>query len=238
MGQGFTQSPIEFQQQCLTLVTKMVAATSARFSVSVPNLNMEQFVGVNLKPKMEQCYLAEMAELDPMHPSMFENSEKRVISNTSLMSEKHWFESTFYTEFIKPNGYMHVCDMFIKHRNQIIAVVTLLRSASLPSFSSQELLTFDKLQPSIEYFFNSVCMSSHFSERAYFQEQYHLTNREVDVMEQTLTGANNKILCQRLKMSLPTLRTHLQRIYLKADVHSTSELIAKVLRSLPKNGGI
>ena len=60
-------------------------------------------------------------------------------------------------------------------------------------------------------------------------EEFELTPRELDVIELALTGASNKILVEHLKVSQPTLRTHLQNIYLKIGVHSHSELISKVL---------
>jgi DNA-binding CsgD family transcriptional regulator len=45
-----------------------------------------------------------------------------------------------------------------------------------------------------------------------------------------LTGAGNKVLSKHLGISLPTLRTHLQRIFAKVGVRSHAELISRLMR--------
>jgi DNA-binding CsgD family transcriptional regulator len=62
--------------------------------------------------------------------------------------------------------------------------------------------------------------------------EYGLTAREMDVVEIALTGAGNKILSKHLGISLPTLRTHLQRIFAKVGVRSNAELISRLMRVL------
>jgi len=76
---------------------------------------------------------------------------------------------------------------------------------------------------------NKIYLPKRIHDRTTLSEEFELTPRELDVIELALTGASNKVLVEHLKVSQPTLRTHLQNIYAKIGVHSHSELISKVL---------
>lgn len=226
--QGFF--PEQFQQQCIELIKSFVDISAARFFIADPHMHIKGVVGYNLASEMEQKYQNGLAELDPMHPSLFEDSLLAVVSSNTVMTQQQWFESDFYNQFVKTHGYSHVADIFLRNQRNIVAIVTLLRSDVFSEFSSAELDLLKKLQPFIENTLNLVYEPTRIFEREYVCTQYHLTARELDVLEYTLTGANNKTLAQHLDMSLPTLRTHLQHIYEKVGVHSTSELIAQILQ--------
>lgn len=224
--------PDEFQNQCIALMQKLIDIKAARFLITDPHMHKKGFVGYNVESKMEEEYHQGLEQLDPMHPSNFENSDETVISSNTVMPHQNWLKTIFYQDFIKPHGYVHVADMFFRNHGKIIAILTVLRDESMPEFSSEELETLRKVQPFLEYSLNSIYLPARISEREYVRETYDLTNRELDVLEYALTGADNKTMVKHLDMSLPTLRTHLQHIYQKVDVHSTSELIAKILREL------
>ncbi|NIB40801.1 helix-turn-helix transcriptional regulator [Pseudomaricurvus alkylphenolicus] len=224
--------PNEFQNQCIAMVKKLIDIKAARFLIIDPHMHKKGFVGFNVEKKMEEQYHKELEHLDPMHQSNFENTDETVISSNTVMPHKNWLKTIFYQDFLKPYGYVHVADTFFRNHGKIIAILTVLRDESMPEFSSEDLNMLRKVQPFLEYSLNSIYMPARISEREYVRETYDLTNRELDVLEYALTGADNKTMIKHLDMSLPTLRTHLQHIYQKVGVHSTSELIAKILREL------
>lgn len=224
--------PNEFQNQCIALVQKLISIKAARFLITDPHMHKKGFVGLNVENQMESKYHEKLEHLDPMHPSNFETSDETVISSNTVMPHKNWLKTIFYQDFIKQYGYVHVADIFFRSHGKIIAILTVLRDDSMPEFSSEDLDTLRKIQPFLEYSLNSIYMPARISERAYVEETYELTNRELDVLEYALTGVDNKTMAKHLGMSLPTLRTHLQHIYQKVGVHSTSELIARILREL------
>jgi len=224
--------PNEFQNQCISMVQKLIEIKAARFLITDPHMHKKGFVSLNVENEMEEEYHRDLEHLDPMHPSNFENSDETVISSNTVMQHKNWLKTIFYQDFIKPYGYLHLTDIFFRNHGKIIAILTLLRDENLPEFSADDLNTLRKIQPFLEYSLNSIYIPARISEREYVRETYQLTNRELDVLEYALTGADNKTMSKHLKMSMPTLRTHLQHIYPKVGVHSTSELIAKILREL------
>lgn len=118
---------------------------------------------------------------------------------------------------------------FFRQNEKIIGVLTLLRCNENDPFGERDVTILRNLQPFMEYTLSHVFLPERIRGREQLREKYDLTSRELDVLEYALTGLSNKELGRHLAMGLPTLRTHLQNIYRKADVHSTSELISKVL---------
>lgn len=51
-----------------------------------------------------------------------------------------------------------------------------------------------------------------------------LSDREKEVLELVLKGLPSKLICAELFISNNTLKSHIQRIYTKLNVHSRSEL--------------
>ncbi|MBL7700057.1 MAG: response regulator transcription factor [Chitinophagaceae bacterium] len=59
--------------------------------------------------------------------------------------------------------------------------------------------------------------------------QYHLSQREIDVLQLLVKGHSTKIIASMLFLSFETVRTHLKNIYNKLHVNCGKEAIAKVL---------
>lgn len=227
--------PNEFQHQCINLIKHIIPISGARFLIIDPHMDKIGFVGYNVETTMENQYKGTLEHLDPMHYSNFEESEETVISSNTVMKHQYWLKTMFYQDFIKPYGYTHVTDCFLRNNGRIVAILTVLRDEALPEFSPEELEKLRGALPFIEYSLNSIYIPARVSEREYVRSTYGLTNRELDVLELALTGIDNKTMTKHLEMSLPTLRTHLQHIFTKTQVNSSSELIAKILKELYKS---
>lgn len=223
--------PDEFQNQVNTMVLNLVAADLARFLVFSPlqNLNERAYSKAE-KVSMEAEYKKRFWRFDPLHPSRYEGSGVAVVSNSMLMPLTDWKATEIYQQFLKPHGYVHDVDVFFRQNEKIIGVLTLLRSNEAVPFSERDMSILKNVQPFMEYTLSRVFLPERIRDREQLRKKYDLTSRELDVMEYALTGLSNKELVRHLAIALPTLRTHLQNIYQKVDVHSTSEMISKVLR--------
>lgn len=58
---------------------------------------------------------------------------------------------------------------------------------------------------------------------------YHLTERELDVLERLVQGDDYKQIADKLFLSIFTVRAHLRNIYDKLHVHSKSQAVSKAL---------
>lgn len=231
MSSASSTLPTEFQKQIIGMVSEFVQADLFRFFVFFPRQNLQQTTySERSKERLESEYHSSHWHKDPMHPTLYEDTDVIVISDSMLMPLSEWQSHPFYLEFMQPNGFEHDLDMFFRKDDKIIGVLSLLRTEQTRPFTPGDVVMIEKLHPFMEYALDKVFLPERISEREHLSERYDLTLRELDVMEYALSGLSNKELVRYLKISLPTLRTHLQNIYLKVGVHSTSELISKVFR--------
>lgn len=222
-----------FQQSLFEMTAKLVPVDGQRFNIYVPKIQLHQEVGLGDEvAAMSQDYASTYWWMDPLHPSNFEDTDTLVVTNSMLMTDSAWENSEYFEKFFKPHGYFHNVDLFFRQKERIIAVLSLIRRDRNSRFTDQEIELLKKVQPFIQYTLSKVYLPKRVHNRQSLSDKYELTARELDVLELALTGASNKILVEKLKISLPTLRTHLQNIYTKVGVHSSSELISVVLRIL------
>jgi DNA-binding CsgD family transcriptional regulator len=72
------------------------------------------------------------------------------------------------------------------------------------------------------------------SEFTVLAEELSLSPRENQIVGQILSGHSDKQIAQNLEMAVPTLRTHLTRIFSKLDVNDKNELIVQVFSQFRK----
>lgn len=63
------------------------------------------------------------------------------------------------------------------------------------------------------------------------QEEFKLTKREIDVLEQLGKGLSYKAIAENLIVSIGTVRKHIERIYRKLQVHNKLEAVEKAKRN-------
>jgi DNA-binding CsgD family transcriptional regulator len=58
---------------------------------------------------------------------------------------------------------------------------------------------------------------------------YCLTNREIEVIKYIIAGYNKRKISDILSLSYHTINTHYKNIYLKLGIHTSTELLIRVL---------
>ena len=96
-----------------------------------------------------------------------------------------------------------------------------------------------QLLEAVEYAFNGgTPMSPHIARKVIemFKQyapppkvDYHLTDRELNVLERLVQGDDYKQIADKLFLSIFTVRAHLRNIYDKLHVHSKSQAVSKAL---------
>jgi len=61
-------------------------------------------------------------------------------------------------------------------------------------------------------------------------EEYNLTAREKDVLSLLVKGLSYKMIADQLNVSYPTVHSHIQNIYHKLHVSSSTEAVAKAIK--------
>ncbi len=64
-----------------------------------------------------------------------------------------------------------------------------------------------------------------------------LPPRQAEVIKYLFLGHSDKQIAMELKISVPTVRTHLSRLFSRFDVQDRTELVLYVVRYFRKNSG-
>ena len=221
--------PNHFQRESLNLVNSLFTLSSSGFYLVGPDMRHRGVVLRNLAAEDERNYAENFRDLDPLNPAIFADTEDTLVCIDEQMSESELLASEYYRGFMVPLGHRHVADMFFRREGDIVAVLTMLRDAATGPFSEGELAQLRKLQPFLEYALNNVYLPRRVQQRQSAQQRFGLTEREVDVVELIVAGANNKNIARELGLSLATVKTHIQHIFQKAEVSSRTALSARIL---------
>lgn len=224
--------PNQFQRECLDLLHRLMPLDSSGFYLVGPDMRHSGVVLRNLAPGTERDYTRLYRDSDPLNPRNFRSGSTRLVNIDKLVPEEQLLASDYYRSFMQPLGHRHVTDMFFRRDGDIVAVATLLRSPKTGAFSEDELALLRSLQPFLEFTLNITYIPARHRQRDSIQVRYKLTSREVDVVEQVVSGASNKNIARDLSLSLATVKTHLQHIFSKVGVSSRTALSARVLGDL------
>lgn len=231
-----SQFPNHFQVESLELVNGLVSLTSSAFYLIDPNMQQKGIVLQGVDEKSDQAYRTHYKNFDLSHPSRFVNRSESVVCLEDLYREQTLHQSKYYKGFLQPMNIEHACDMFFRCDGIIIAVLTMMRDVTLPKFSKDEIEELKKIQKFLEYAINLIYLPDRISQRESISKNYGLTDRELDVLEWVMAGAENKIVAKELSISLATVKTHLIHIFTKLDVNSRAKLLAKIFSELNSDG--
>lgn len=226
--------PNRFQQESLDLVNSLLPLSSSGFYLVGPDMRHRGVVLRDLDASAERAYTKSYRDHDPLNPALFAGQDVRVACLDEQINEPDLLKSVYYREFMQPLDHRHVADMFFRRGPDIIAVLTMLRSAELGPFVEAELHLVRRLQPFLEYTLNREYQPRRYRERDELGENYGLTDRELDVVEYIVAGASNKIIARELQLSLATIKTHIQHVFQKLGVSSRTALSARVLGDLSR----
>jgi DNA-binding NarL/FixJ family response regulator len=70
-------------------------------------------------------------------------------------------------------------------------------------------------------------------ERSYPSDIADLTERELEVLRSLSEGYTNPEIAEALQISVATVRTHVERIFRKLDVHSRRDLLGMRVTRVP-----
>lgn len=222
--------PNQFQRKSLEMVSSLLNVSSSVFCLveGTTEIKRRQAVLFNANVDMEKAYSSRYRSLDPLNYERFNSKDISVLTLDSQISSQILKKTLFYQEFMLPYNHRYVADMFFRNNGNIVAVLSLLRSESIGDFTRDEVEMLKKIQPFIEYNLNKVYLPQKISTRQSIAEQYKFTRRELDVIELLFDGASNKQIATELHLSIATIKTHLNHIFVKASTKSRTELIAKI----------
>jgi DNA-binding CsgD family transcriptional regulator len=166
-------------------------------------------------------------KLDPFHPRRFMRSEERIITLQGALHQASLEKSTYYREFLHPQGMYYETEIFFRSPRRILAGVSLHRSKSDGAFRPEEISVLQPASRFVEQMVREYYPTLASSSGSDAEEPCLFTSREKDIIALVRTGHTNADIGRKLGIQLATVKTHMQNIFRKAEVTSRTALIAR-----------
>lgn len=173
------------------------------------------------------AYIRQYRACDPFHPRFFAQHQKSVFGTFDGGGGGEQERQRYVQGFMAAMGIRYKAEVFLRDEaGAIIGGLRLSRRESLGEFQSQELAALEAMQPVAQTAFQAARSRDRAS-----STQQQLTVREHDVLDCILAGMPNKVICRRLGLALPTVKSHVRNILRKVGASSRADAISKLCRS-------
>ena len=161
-------------------------------------------------------------------------AETSVYRDTDIMEESLRHKTAFYQEFLRQADIPYGCGILVKHDGEVCAVFNLFRNSHLGNFTARDLEVLNIMKKHIENMIVHVLAPMRTrdlgSQVRAFARAYQLTSRESEVLELVADGLSNQEICQRLVISISTVKKHIYNLYVKTKVRSRTQLIHLLMK--------
>lgn len=177
----------------------------------------------NLDASWLSAYREEFHRSDPLHPRRWLAESERVASLDGLSRLRNRDVRNYVDNFLLPQNTPHQAEIYFWQDDRMVAGISLLRTGELGAFTSAEKHLLQSALPLIDLSLSLLPEVARPGGVA-----LTLTRREAEIATMVAGGDSNKVICRKLGIELPTVKTHLKRIFQKAGVASRTELISKL----------
>ncbi len=213
----------DFGSAILGLFKDMVPVTGSCFYRVNEQTEVFQHSLLNLEAEWLTAYQDYFGEADPLHPSRYADNNARVaiLDETTAVTRQ---ARDYVASFLMPQNTPYQLEVYLRDQHRIIGGLSLLRSSVIGPFSKDECRLIERVVPFAEFCLDQILDNAKLEPA----EKFSFTDREHEIVGLVCSGLSNKDICRRLAISLPTVKTHLSRIFTKAEVQTRTALIHKM----------
>lgn len=165
---------------------------------------------------------------------IFAHHESVVYRESDLINDKLRRESKFYKDYLAKYDLGSVAGISIITAGHLAGAITLYKSESKGDFTDQDIYILERLLPHLQ----NVLRSAQ-EERAKDQSevkkllkyQFHITQKEMEIIGQILSGYSNAEISHINQTSLNTTKSHVANIFEKTGVNSRTQLISFLIKN-------
>ncbi|MBQ9827983.1 MAG: hypothetical protein IJM62_04810 [Lachnospiraceae bacterium] len=168
----------------------------------------------------------------------FISAKNKQTRSSYLVDESEYLSGPLYKKGYEPLGLYYEAFISASHAGRFLCSVTFLKTKDHGDFTEDDMLFLDiiKSHLAMRLFreFNGVAGAAAASAvtespaPAKESRPYGLTRRESEIMELLTGDLSTPEICDRLFISMNTLKKHITRIYAKTGVKNRRELIIKI----------
>lgn len=160
---------------------------------------------------------------------IFTSENSSVYRESDLISKEARENSIFFREYLEKFNLVHVAGISIICQSRFLGAITLYRSENKGDFSDKDIYILKQLLPHLQ---TRLCESTGERQRKgsyLLTHRYHLTQREIEVLEFIYRGHSNADIGIQLSISEHTVKKHISNIFDKLEVNSRTLLIKFII---------
>jgi DNA-binding CsgD family transcriptional regulator len=220
-----------YVHELLRMVAQLVDVTATCFYLvdraNRPHGHILHNLDYGALPDYVNAYQA----LDPFHPSRLAGYKRSIatledISPVSALNSLSYFRNFMHSQQIE-----HEAEVLFRDQGLLVAGISLLRSGKRGPFLKAELAPLSRVHAFLEYSLVHLYLPHVRADQARLESDFGFSARQIAIIRLLRNGASNNEIVRSLSIRLPTVKTHLQKIYAKAGVSSRNELVAKIYLS-------
>ncbi|WP_269716525.1 helix-turn-helix transcriptional regulator [Caulobacter sp. NIBR2454] len=220
-----------YVHELLRMVVRLGGATAACFYLVDKANNPHGHILHNLDYDGLPDYVRLYEALDPFHPRRLADCPHNIVTLDDLPPAAALNSEAYFREFMHGQRIEHEAEMLFRGDGRLIAGISLLRTGDRGPFHKAELSELAKVHGFLEYSLVHLYLPHVHADQAQLESDFGFSERQIAIVRMLRNGASNHEIVRRLSIRLPTVKTHLQKIYAKARVSSRTELVARIYLS-------
>lgn len=217
-----------YVHELLRMVANLVDVTAACFYLVDKNNRPHGHILHNLDYSALPEYVREYQALDPFHPRQLAGCSHNIVTLDDLSPVASLNSQAYFREFMHGQRIEHEAEILFRNQGRLVAGISLLRSGERGAFLKKELTELGKAHRFLEYSLVHLYLPHVHADQAQLETDFGFSERQIAIIRMIRNGASNHEIVRSLSIRLPTVKTHLQKIYAKARVSSRTELVAKI----------
>lgn len=211
--------------QFLEQIKTVIDFDSADFYLASSNEkeNLERPVFLNCDEDLSDIY----ENMDYSRGIMF-SGRSMVYRETDIISDEKRVQTEYYQRVYKPNNWHYALQMIFGRNKHFLGVVTLYRTIGKEDFTYEDVFLMDMLKDHMAYRLlqarNNQMTSQEKLTLTQAVKTYDLTKREQTILQLLLQGMENTEICDRLSITVNTLKKHILNIYRKLGIRNRVQM--------------
>ena len=186
------------------------------------------------RPVMYNCdsnLSEEYEELDYSRGIML-SGKSLIYRETDIISDESRVEMEYYKKVYKPNNWHYSLQMVVCRNGHFLGMITFYRTIGKEDFRYDDITIVDMLKDHMAYRLEQLWMEfcedgGKMTITAAVQE-YGLTKREETILRLLLAGLSNDEICEKLVISVNTLKKHVLNIYRKLGIRNRVQMFKMI----------
>lgn len=226
---AFMNQNSSFVDNTFDMLGKTMGARTLAFYRVDDDLNLHDFHCLGVPPEFFRLYMEEMHHLDPLHVRRVGTRADRVVRMDQALDYMPTFEVSEYQRFLRRYNFVDNIDILFRLDGKIKAGLSVIWNEGDRRPAGHVFQLAADLQPYMEFvLWNQDDNAVKADPVAQSMEAFHFTPREGEVAKLLCAGCTNADIAQCLGIGVATVKTHLLKIFEKANAETRAGVVARL----------